>query len=252
MTKQLLNAVMEISQQMTEAGAEIQRVEESVMRICTAYGATRTDVFATTSNIIVSVETAEGDVLTQSRRMRSGSTDIEKLDKLNSLARDITATRPDVGQINERLTAITALQPYPGWAQMLFFGLIAGAFCLFFGGWNIAEFLIATGIGLLSGALAQFVSRFTVNKVLGRFLCSFLACALAFAGVRLGLIATPDNVIIGNIMSLIPGVGLTNSLRDLFTGDTITGILRSIEAVLLAAAIACGYILTVFLFGGVI
>lgn len=252
MTKQLLGAVMEIAQQMTVAGAEIHRVEESVTRICTAYGAVRTDVFATTSHIIVSVELADGNVLTQSRRMRSNSTDIEKLDKLNSLARDITATAPSCEEVRRRLDEITAMRPYPAWAQILFFGVIAGSFCLFFGGWNVTECVVAIVIALISGALTQLVAHFTVNKVLGRFLCSFLACALAFAATKWGLIATPDNAIIGNIMTLIPGVGLTNSLRDLFTGDTITGILRSIEAVLLAAAIACGYVLTVFLFGGVI
>ena len=252
MTKQLLGAIMEISQQMTMAGAEIHRVEESVTRICTAYGAVRTDVFATTSHIIVSVEMPDDNILTQSRRMRSSGTDLEKLDKLNALARDITATTPSCEEIRERLAAITAMQPYPAWAQILFFGIIAGPFCLFFGGWNAAECVTAIVIALLSGALAQLVSHFTVNKVLGRFLCSLLACSLAFAATKWGLIATPDNVIIGNIMTLISGVGLTNSLRDLFTGDTITGILRSIEAVLLAAAIACGYVLTVFLFGGVV
>ena len=74
---------------------------------------------------------------------------------------------------------------------------------------------------------------------------------MTFAAVRAGLIASPDNVIIGNIMTLIPGVGLTTSLRDLFVGDTVTGIMQSIEAVLLALAIASGYLLTALLFGGV-
>ena len=51
-------------------------------------------------------------------------------------------------------------------------------------------------------------------------------------------------------MTLIPGVGFTNALRDLFAGDSITGILRLIEALLLAFVIACGYIITTFVFGG--
>ena len=46
-----------------------------------------------------------------------------------------------------------------------------------------------------------------------------------------------------NIMTLIPGIGLTNALRDLFTGDSIAGLLRSIEAVLTALAIAAGFYL---------
>ena len=35
---------------------------------------------------------------------------------------------------------------------------------------------------------------------------------------------------IGNIMLLIPGVALTNSLRDMFSGNTISGLMRFIEA----------------------
>ena len=69
--------------------------------------------------------------------------------------------------------------------------------------------------------------------------------------VKLGWIANVDKLIIGNIMSLIPGIGLTNALRDLFTGDSIAGLLRSIEAVLAASAIAAGCFLVVVL-GGLI
>jgi hypothetical protein len=44
---------------------------------------------------------------------------------------------------------------------------------------------------------------------------------------------------------------MNNNKIVMFTGDSITGILRSIEAVLLALAIAFGYILAAFLLGGV-
>ena len=74
---------------------------------------------------------------------------------------------------------------------------------------------------------------------------------MAFLSVKIGWIADVDKVIIGNIMSLIPGIGLTNALRDLFTGDSIAGLLRSIEAVLTALAIAAGYFLVTVL-GGVV
>jgi len=76
-----------------------------------------------------------------------------------------------------------------------------------------------------------------------------VATFLAFLAVKLGWIADVDKVIIGNIMTLIPGIGLTNALRDLFTGDSIAGLLRSIEAVLTALAIAAGYFLVAVLGG---
>ena len=48
---------------------------------------------------------------------------------------------------------------------------------------------------------------------------------------------------IGNIMLLIPGVALTNSLRDMFSGNTISGLMRFIESILLALTIAFGFAL---------
>lgn len=79
---------------------------------------------------------------------------------------------------------------------------------------------------------------------------SLFACIIAFILKRWGAIVNTDYIIIGNIMTLIPGVGLTNALRDLFVGDSISGVLRLIEAVLLALAIACGYVVASLMFGG--
>ena len=53
-------------------------------------------------------------------------------------------------------------------------------------------------------------------------------------------------VCIGCIMLFIPGVAFTNSIRDLFVGDTITGLSRFVEAVVLAMTIALGFTLAGF------
>ena len=59
--------------------------------------------------------------------------------------------------------------------------------------------------------------------------------------MKAGLGESVDMISIGNIMLLIPGIPLTNSLRDMFTGNTISGLLRFSEAILLALAIAFGF-----------
>ena len=48
------------------------------------------------------------------------------------------------------------------------------------------------------------------------------------------------------------GNGLTNAIRDLFLGDSIAGLLRTIEACLSALAIAAGYFAMLFIVGGVV
>lgn len=70
-----------------------------------------------------------------------------------------------------------------------------------------------------------------------------MVTVFSIIAVKLKFIFSVDNIIIGNIMTLIPGIGLTNALRDLFTGDSIAGLLRSIEAFLTAMAITAGYFL---------
>ena len=54
---------------------------------------------------------------------------------------------------------------------------------------------------------------------------------------------------IGDIMLLIPGLMSTNAIRDVLIGDTLSGIIRLIAALLLAAALALGFMGAIILFG---
>ena len=49
-------------------------------------------------------------------------------------------------------------------------------------------------------------------------------------------------------MLLIPGIALTNAIRDLFSGDTISGLLRFAEALISSVAIAWGFAIPAALF----
>lgn len=60
-----------------------------------------------------------------------------------------------------------------------------------------------------------------------------------------------DKVLIGIIMLLIPGIILTNSIRDILLGDIISGSLRLVEAILMAATLALGMMAAIWLMGGI-
>jgi uncharacterized membrane protein YjjP (DUF1212 family) len=251
MTEELLYCTMELGEKLLLSGAEVSRVEESITRICRAYDAERVDVYATTANMIVTVKTGDGRILTQTRRVSGSSTDIEKLDALNNLSRFITAKKPCAEEIYTRLNSIKDTKQYNHLLVIFCYALIAGSFTIFFGARTVGETLASFLIGGIIGAFNMFGERFGIQKLMLKLLCSFFACSLAFLSVKLPFIPTVDNIIIGNVMSLIPGIGLTNALRDLFTGDVLTGILRSIEAALLGLVIAAGYIIAAFMLGGV-
>lgn len=58
-----------------------------------------------------------------------------------------------------------------------------------------------------------------------------------------------DTVVIGSIMPLVPGVAITNAVRDTLQGDYISGCARILEAFLKAAAIALGVGVAFAVFG---
>ncbi len=248
--KEALICAMDIGEQMLVCGAEIRRVEDSMERMCYALGAKRIDVFIITSSMVVTVHDANGDAFTQTRRVLNIGTDIEKLHRLNELSREICRGILSVEEIRAKFDAVMQSKPYPFWAECIAYAVIAGAFTLFFGG-NWIESIVSLIVGAVVRFVVLLADKSAMNKIFAKFLCCFAATAMAFIAVRLDIIKTVDMIVIGNIMTLIPGIGLTNALRDLFTGDSISGLLRSIEAVLIALAISAGYFLCAFIAGGV-
>jgi len=244
----LLSCAMDIGEQMLISGAEVHRVEESISRICYALGAKRVDVFIITSSMVATVETADGKTYTQTRRVVSSSINFERLHLLNQLSRQICAGGLSEAQIRERFEAAVDCRRYPLWTEFIAYAVIAAVFTLFFGG-NAPEAVVSLFIGAFVRLSIFLCDKVITNKIFGKFFASVVITLLSFLSLRVGFIGNVDTVIIGNIMTLIPGIGLTNALRDLFTGDSIAGLLRSIEAVLIALAIAAGYFL-VAIFGG--
>ena len=247
--EKLLTCVMDIGEQMLLSGAEVNRVEESLRRMCTAFGAMRTDVFIITSSMVVTIYLPDKTWLTQTRRITGSANDFEKLHRLNALSRKICSSSMTADQIRAELQEVLRGKAYPLWLEYLCYAVIAGAFTLFFGG-TVTDMLISLSVGAIVRLGMQLTERVITNRIFSRFFSSALATAFAFLAVRLHWAETADKIIIGNIMTLIPGIGLTTAIRDLFTGDSIAGLLRSIEAVLTALSIAAGYFL-IALLGGI-
>lgn len=244
----LFNCAMDIGEQMLICGAEVHRVEDSVERMCSAMGADRTDVFIITSCMIVTIHALDR-VYTQTRRITGIGTNIEKLHMLNELSRKICASKMSVQAIREDFENIQHCKEYSFAFECIAYIIISGSFTLFFGG-GIFEALISMLIGGILRFLVSLTDKAEINRIFSKFLCSLVVCFVSFGALKIGLINGIDKVIIGNIMLLIPGVGLTNALRDLLSGDSIAGLLRMIEATLSALAIASGYIIFVLVVGG--
>lgn len=58
--------------------------------------------------------------------------------------------------------------------------------------------------------------------------------------IKINLGENLDKIIIGSIMLLVPGLTITNAIRDTIAGDFLSGITKGAEAFLIAVSIAVG------------
>jgi uncharacterized membrane protein YjjP (DUF1212 family) len=249
MNQKMISQLLDIGERMLISGAEVNRVEETISRMAMAYGVRRVDVFTITSSIVVTVSTNDGNILSQTRRILAYETNLDKLRKLNQLARTIVATIPGEEYIEKELSIIEESVPYSPRIKLLVYALIAGSFCVFFGG-TLEDGLVAALIGIALKLSISLLGRVERNTVIVHVLSPFLIGSLAIGLTRLGLGSHIEVILIGNIMLLIPGLSLTNSIRDIISGDTMAGILRMSEAILVSLSIAIGFGLSTLMWGG--
>lgn len=245
----VLSCILDMGELLLTSGAEVMRVEDTISRLCAIYNFTKADVFTITSSIVLTVHTPQGRVITQTRRIRDRGTDLGRVARINALSRQLCVKPLDVPAFRCAIEELRHSPVYPVWAQCGMYALISAAFSIFFGG-TLWDALAAALSGLLLFGALRFGGRMRLNSILLNMLSSMLA-ALAVAGmVALGLGQNPDKIIIGNIMLLIPGIAFTTSLRDMISGDTISGLLGVSEAVLKALAIAIGFAVVMMQVGG--
>ena len=235
----ILDIALDVGAETLRVGGEIHRVEDTVVRICVAYGAVRAEVFAITSLIIAEVRMPDGRVATRNRRVPSTYNHLARLEALNALSRTICTHPISAEEVSSRLRSIREYRPVPEWLCYLGGMLATGGFAVFFGG-TLMDGLAAAVIAFFLTLFARF-RPLRINGMVKSLISSFGAGVLSVLCVKLGFGDHVDKIIIGTIMLEIPGLSFGNALRDLLCGDTLAGTMRFIQAILQALMIALGY-----------
>lgn len=236
----LLMLSAELGYRLLLSGAEIYRVEESVRYLLEAYDVRTGEVFAIPNCIIVSLATQGQKPLTRVRRVPSHGTDIRRMEALNDLCRKLCRDKPTLDEAWVRLESV--LSDGVNFSQLwrlMAYSLGPLAFCLFFGGsgWDA----LCSGLcGLCTGLCLTFMDRLGTNlffrTIIGGFVSAFLAMVLTYAGLG----QNSGVIITGAIMNLVPGIVITNFMRDVMAGDMLSGLTKLADSLLTATGIALG------------
>jgi uncharacterized membrane protein YjjP (DUF1212 family) len=222
-----------------ENGGETYRVEETMIRICKAYGLDECDSFVTPTGIMLSVTYEDGTTASIVRRVKKRTVNLERVSMINALSRELAFSVYPIKSLQQQLNTIESSSTHSLKTLLFFASLGAGSFTMMFGG-NYHDFTAAFIIGAVIKYTSHKLSLLYINDFFINILGGSITAALSLLSLKIGFANNLDKVIIGSIMLLVPGLAITNAIRDTLAGDLVAGISRGIEAVLIAAGVAIG------------
>lgn len=236
-----------------ESGAEIFRVEETILRIAHAYGVQSCNTFIMSSGIFTTAGGPGEEYFAKVKHIPLSAVRLDKVERVNQLSREIVAGQHTIEEAYAALQEISSLPKKSKWLRTLACGLGAGSFCYFFGG-TLMDCLAAFGCGLLLHGYLLLLEGKKLSKITVNVTAAGVSTLFAILACLVGLGQNLNQVIIGSIIPLVPGVSFTNAIRDIADGDYIAGSVRMMDALLIGFCIAGGvgivYTLALRILGG--
>ncbi len=228
---------------MLRNGAETSRVEETMRHIALACGATAAECFVIPTGVFLTVTDASGCSLTTMRRITDRTINLDRIAKVNELSRRLAANRLEHGEAMALLVRIakerTGFSLLP---SMVASGLVGASFGVLQNG-GPGEVAAALLTAMMVRYIAHVISRLHAVRFTFEFLGALTAAVVGSLAHYLWPQLGRDIIVVGGIMPLVPGVAITNAIRDVIAGDLLSGLSRGLEAALTSVAVAMGVVI---------
>lgn len=238
--KLLVDTAMLAGEIMLIGGAETYRVEDTMSRILKISGLEKTETFVTPTGIFLTLGDSSIDFITLVKRVDNRVTNIAHIYHTNNISRKLCCGTMSLEDAYQELKSIKNQKEYTNRLQYICTVIGSLSFTILLGG-DWLNSLIAG----LNGSLIVLTTLITRKMRINTFTKNLSASILiAFNSMfflhRLGRNLQLDTLIGGSVMPLLPGVAITNAIRDTLQGDYVSGTARAIEAFVLAASTAAG------------
>ena len=233
-----------------ENGGETYRSEETVVRVARSLGAKEAHSFVTPTVVLFSWVNDKGRHFVNMKRIYTRCTNLKKLAMVNDLSHQVewSGRTEDPKHLRELLHRIETSNVYPDRHIILAAALSSCFFTLMFGGTYI-DAACALVFGILLRIMVMFAERVPLNIFIVSLLSGSLVSILAEISVLFPFPMNKNIVMIGTLMQVVPGLALTNAIRDLISGDLMAGSARLMEAVIIAGALSAGAVTGMLLAG---
>lgn len=238
----LKNEVLQIAlysgEIMLKSGAETYRVEDIIDRMCKSKELDEVSSFVTPTGLFVSDnKTKESTAII--KRVKNRKIDLDKISQVNNFARSFVSSEIPYEEAMNKLDKIDNTPKFHPAVTLILIALAAAFFTLLSGG-KPRDFVATFFVSIISIIVFWSIDRLSDTQFLSTTASAAVISLCSVISSKIGLVTSFDMIIVGAVMPLVPGVALTNGIRDLISGDIISGISRVFEAVMIAVSIAVG------------
>jgi uncharacterized membrane protein YjjP (DUF1212 family) len=241
--EQILDITIMAGEIMLKNGAETSRVEETMFHVARALGAVQAESFVIPTGVFVTVTDSAGRTSTIMRRVHDRTINLDRIAKVNELSRRLSDGRMDYESAYSHLKRIaserTGFSLVP---SMLASGVVGGTAAILLNA-GVFESVAAFAAALVVRYIAHVISRLHGVKFTFEFLGGATAALVGVLFQHIWPELRPDNVVVGGIMPLVPGVAITNAIRDVIAGDLLSGLSRGLDAALTSVAVSMGVVI---------
>lgn len=232
---------------MLENGAETSRVEDTMERIiCKAMGepyCSSSYTYVTVNGIFVTI----GQDNTNFVRIDTRDQNLEKVTRVNQISRSFASDELTIEDVYTELQIVDK-EPmdYSLAFKIICTSILSGSVMFIMGGKPVD--LPAT---MIAGVICYVTYLLGLKFLKTPFIVEYVA---AFVGGMAALFINNwfgshlSSVMIGTVAPLVPGIAITNAIRDIMAKHYISGSIRGLEAIFIAGAIGTGIATVYYLF----
>jgi len=226
--RRIMDFIMAAGETLLENGAEVFRVEQTMEIMARSFHLREFHVYVLTNGIFASAGTAE---IAEVRNVPVRTTHLGRVAAVNALSREIAAGGVTLDEARRI--------PFPKGKTQLLAGMSGTAcFALIFGG-TVRSALAAAAAGFIVSGYLLLCEKKNLSNGFRKISAAALITLVCILGCHL-LDTEASHAIIGALMILTPGIAFTMGIRDFVQGDYLSGTIRMIDALLIAASIAIG------------
>ncbi len=237
-TKNVLDIALSSGYILLSNGAEAYRVEETIERICSAY-MLQCECITTANGVFVSVQDNNGEKVTSLRKVKNPTVDLYKIELINTFARNIQNSNITYQEAVKKLKEIENAPKFSFPVRIFAACMTSFVYSMFFNG-TIYDSIVSAAVSIGIYFMMDKISRLGFFQFFEFFFSGFLIGMVSMMAQALFPYVSEQNIITGAIMILLPGVPLTNGIKDIIYGDFTSGLIKVGEALLIVVAIGAG------------